>query len=234
MNGDMRGLFVTGTDTGVGKTVAAAGFAMTLRARGADVGVMKPFASGGREDALFLKEAAGVSDSLDEINPCYFEAPLAPSEAAKREGKTVDLRRAADMFRRLSERHEFMIVEGAGGLAVPVSEVLTIGDLQQLFPLPLCIVARPSLGTINHTALTVEYARSRGWEVEGIVFNGLTEEAGLAEETNPAAVEALTGARILGTLPTLPSVNVEEGRMEGLAEAFQERIDTPSYWIDWR
>ena len=234
MNGETRGLFVTGTDTGVGKTVAAAGFAMTLRARGADVGVMKPFASGGREDALFLKEAAGVSDTLDEINPCFYEAPIAPSEAAKREGAQVDLREAAEAFWKLSERHEFIIVEGAGGLAVPLTEVLTIGDLQQLFPLPLCVVARPSLGTINHTVLTIEYARSRGWDVEGVVFNGLTEEAGLAEETSPGAIEALTGARILGTLPMLSSVSVEECRLGSLAEAFQEHVETPTYWIDWR
>ena len=178
-----------------------------------------------------MKAAASVSDSLEEINPCFFADPIAPSEAARREGRSVDLRGAAEAFARLSERHEWVVVEGAGGLAVPVTDVLTIGDLQGVFPLPLCVVARLSLGTINHTVLTVEFARSRGWHVEGIVFNGWNpEEAGLAEETGPRAVEALTGARILGTLPLLPGVNVEEGRMDGLAEAFAEHIETPAHW----
>lgn len=211
------GLFITGTDTEVGKTVIAAGLAATLKAAGVDVGVMKPIASGGvnyspsrtgvggriiSEDALCLKHAAHVDDSLDLINPMCFNAPIAPSVAAKIEGRSIELKQIDDAFNQLREIHEFMIVEGVGGIAAPICGDILTADMAQRFGLPLLIVARTTLGTINHTVLTEAFARSFNLHPCGVVLNGLRREsAGLAEETNPKEITRLTRLPIIGIVP---------------------------------
>lgn len=211
------GLFITGTDTEVGKTVIAAGLAATLKAAGVDVGVMKPIASGGvysspsrtgvdrriiSEDALCLKRAAQVDDSLDLINPMYFNAPIAPSVAAEIEGRSIELEQIDDAFNQLSQIHEFMIVEGVGGIAAPICGDILAADMAQRFGFPLLIVARTTLGTINHTVLTAAFARSFNLHPCGVVLNGLQREsAGLAEETNPKEITRLTRLPIIGIVP---------------------------------
>jgi dethiobiotin synthetase len=201
-------LLVTGTDTGVGKTVVAAGLAAALRRRGIDAGVMKPFASGARrgrsEDALLLREAAGVDDPLDLINPVLFRLPLAPSVAARQEGRTVDVPRARAAFRALTRRHARGVVEGVGGLLVPIRDRWTVAHLARQWRLPLLIVARPTLGTINHTALTVLAARRFGLRVLGIVVNHAARfRIGPAERSNPAVLAAETDVPVLAEIPYL-------------------------------
>jgi len=204
------GIFITGTDTEIGKTVVAGGLAAALKAAGINVGVMKPIASGGvehkghivSEDAIFLQHAAQVDDALDLINPICLRHPLAPSMAAEIEGASIDLRQIDKAFAELCQRHEFIVVEGVGGIAVPICEEILVADMAQRFQLPLLIVARPDLGTINHTVLTVEFARSYNLEVCGIVLNASQEESkGLAEETNPKELARLTHLPILGIAP---------------------------------
>ena len=230
----MRGVFITGTDTGVGKTIVAGGLAACLRARGVCVGVMKPFATGsityrGRaasSDALYLRRAAGCRHSLDLVNPVCLKAPLAPAVAARRERRSIDLDAVRQAFERLLDEHDLVIVEGVGGIAVPITEARLVGDLRDVFELPMWIVARPSLGTINHTLLTAEFARRRGWDVRGAVFNGGDPEMhGIAEATNPGVIEAWTGVPTLGRLPRLPGVDVDAMRLDGLAEAFDAHVD---------
>ena len=204
------GIFITGTDTEIGKTVVAGGLAAALKAAGVNVGVMKPIASGGvehqgrivSEDAIFLKHVSRVDDALDLINPICLRHPLAPSVAAEIEGVSIDLRKIDAAFAQLCQRHEFIVVEGVGGIAVPICGELLVADIAQRLQLPLLIVARPNLGTINHTLLTVEFARSYGLEICGIVLNTSQEEPkGLAEETNPKELARLTHLPILGTVP---------------------------------
>lgn len=211
------GIFITGTDTEVGKTVIAAGLAAALKASGVDVGVMKPIASGGvpstsyrcgvkeriiSEDALFLKHAAQVDDELDLINPICLSAPLAPSVAAEFDGVSIELERIDNAFNQLSQNHDFMIVEGVGGIAAPICGDLLVANMAQRFLLPLLIVARPNLGTINHTVLTAAFARSFDLRPCGVVLNGLRREsAGLAEETNPNEIIRLTNLPITGIVP---------------------------------
>ena len=204
------GIFITGTDTEIGKTVVAGGLAAALKAAGVNVGVMKPIASGGiqhkgrivSEDAIFLKSAAQVDDALDLINPICLRHPLAPSVAAEIEGVSVDLRQIDDALAQLCQRHQFMVVEGVGGIAVPIRDDALVANMAQRFQLPLIVVARPNLGTINHTVLTVEFARSYNLEICGIVLNASQEESkGLAEKTNPKELERLTRLPILGTVP---------------------------------
>jgi dethiobiotin synthetase len=203
---------VTGTDTGVGKTVVTGGLAAELARRGLPVGVMKPFATGGRsvrgrlvsDDARFLKSAAGVDDPMDLINPICLKPPLAPAMAADVAKKPIDLKKFWAAYNTLCARHPALVVEGVGGLLVPLLARLTVADLAQKMRLPLVIVTRPSLGTLNHTALTVHVARSYGLRILGLVINySRADRKGLAERLNPAALELFTRVPVLGELPYL-------------------------------
>ena len=205
-----RSLLVTGTDTGVGKTLVAGGIAAALARRGVDVGVMKPFATGavrvaGRlvsDDARFLQQGSGVEDPLDLINPSCLRPPLAPSMAAKVAKTRIDLKAVESAWRTLRARHSTMIVEGVGGLLVPLVTGWTVADLARRWKLPLVIVTRPALGTLNHTKLTVLAARSYELKIAGLVINSAVQaRRGLAERLNPAALAEETGVPILGEIP---------------------------------
>ena len=228
------GIFITGTDTEIGKTVVAGGLAAALKASGINVGVMKPIASGGveckgrivSEDAIFLKHAAQVDDALDLINPICLRYPLAPSVAAEIEGVSVDLRQVDEAFAQLCQRHEFIVVEGVGGIAVPICEEMFVADMAQRFQLPLLIAARPNLGTINHTVLTVEFARFHSLELRGIVLNASQEESrGLAEETNPKELARLTRLPILGSVPFDEQLQSNIPDPDFLSQFIGEHID---------
>ena len=204
-----RGLFITGTDTGVGKTYIAAGIAATLRNRMVDVGVMKPVETGCRmregnlvpSDVMRLLRASAVSDTLDLVNPYRFAKPLAPYVAARLEDKTISISRVMRTFEVLSSRHEFMIVEGAGGIMVPLTRRETYLDLAQNMGLPALIVARPGLGTINHTLLTIAALRAKKVPIAGVVINYSRDQVvGPAEKTNPAAIEKISRVRVLASI----------------------------------
>jgi dethiobiotin synthetase len=204
-----KGIFITGTDTGVGKTYVAAGIAEQLRQDGVDVGVMKPAETGcaaraGKlvpRDAKRLIKAAGVTDSLELVNPVRMRKPLALLVAAAMEGLRIDPRDIQNAFQTLASRHEYMIVEGAGGIMVPIAPGYSFLDLAQEMGLPVLIVARPSLGTINHTLLTVKALKDRGLAIAGIVINYADDRRpGLAEKTSPAVIEEISGVKVLGTM----------------------------------
>ncbi len=192
------GLFVTGTDTEVGKTVIAGGLARVLHDAGRRVGVMKPIATGCPRqprvglvspDAEFLAHCADAPDTLSEINPIRYAQPLAPSVAARRAKRPVDHQAIRQAFDRIRRRSDYMIVEGIGGLLVPIDDKTCVADLAAELALPLVIVARAGLGTINHTLLTVEAARARDLPIAGIVLNRYQpDSATLAEETNPETI----------------------------------------------
>jgi dethiobiotin synthetase len=207
MSGPARGCFVSGTDTGVGKTVVARALVRALRARGVDVGVLKPIETGvdaaGPLDAIALREAAGVSESVDEVCPQQFALPAAPTVAAAAEGRRVDLGAVERAFARIAERHEFVVAEGAGGLLVPVADGLTMADLSARLELPLIVVARAALGTINHTLLSLEAAAARGLDVLGVVISHADGELSHADAANLGALRDALGARIVGEIPPL-------------------------------
>ncbi len=218
MKSDATGVFLTGTDTAVGKTVVAAGIAKALRARGVNVGVMKPVATGGfilrgREgrgckrtplvssDALFLLAVTGLQDPLALVNPVCLRHPLAAAVAARLERRTIRPRQILRAFERLARLHEFIVVEGVGGLMVPVCSGYFAADMARDFGLPLVIVSRPGLGTISHTALTVACARAKGLDVAGVVINyAEPTRRGLAEKTNRDAIAEFSGAPVLGEI----------------------------------
>lgn len=199
------GLFVTGTDTGVGKTVVACALAEELRARGVDVGVMKPIETGvgsqGPLDAIALAEAADVRDAMELICPIRLALPAAPSVAADAEHRDIDLAAIRAAFDALRARHECVIVEGAGGLLVPIRASFTMADLARDLGLPLIVVARGRLGTVNHTLLTLEVAAGRGLAVAGVVLSHGPIPLSSADTANLAILRELLGARLLAEIP---------------------------------
>jgi dethiobiotin synthetase len=210
----MNGFFVTGTDTDVGKTIISGGLAAVLKEKKIDVGVFKPLLSGiSREDPAsdtsLLKQLSQTSLSYEEITPFEFKEPLAPYVAGKLEGKIVEIQEVLRHWEKIKRKHEFFIIEGAGGISVPLGEHFLVSDLIKAIQLPIVIVARPNLGTVNHIFLTVHYAKSLGLTVAGIVINGISDHPDLAEKTNPKLIEELCGVPILGITPKLKEITIE-------------------------
>ncbi|HWD24583.1 MAG TPA: dethiobiotin synthase [Acidimicrobiales bacterium] len=215
----MTDCFVVGTDTGVGKTVISAGIVACLRGRGFDVGIAKPVQSGAVThdpdgDAWVLSTLSGVRDPLDSITPFAFPAPLAPLIAARLSGVDVALDDVVLALDHLRARHTALVIEGAGGLHVPVGESWTIADLVCAVRSPVVIVARASLGTVNHTVLTIEALRARGVDVVGVVLNGVRDDS---SATNASLIERIGDVRVIGELPLLDRRLTRE-RVRALAE----------------
>jgi dethiobiotin synthetase len=198
----VRGFFVTGTDTGVGKTVVTAALALALRARGVDVGVMKPLQTGDG-DAAELKRLAGLREPPEEIAPFSFAAPVAPLVAARLEGRTLELDDVAGCVRVSGEAHDFTLVEGVGGLLVPIGPGWTVADLAAEIGLPLLVVGRAGLGTVNHTLLTLAEAARRGLDVAGVVLNGYGRAPDPSEADNAELIESLAAVPVLARIPWL-------------------------------
>ncbi|OIO38983.1 MAG: dethiobiotin synthase [Candidatus Omnitrophica bacterium CG1_02_49_10] len=226
-----KGIFITATDTGVGKTVIAGAIASALKSAGADVGVMKPVATGGKvsPDALFLMRCVDCKDPMELVNPVCLEPPLSPNVAAKISGIPIELELIWSAWKELLKRHEFIVVEGIGGIKVPIKDDFFVTDMIRRMDLAAIIVSRPSLGTINHTLLTIDAARSNGIEVAGVIFNGYKEgETGIAEETNPDVIRDIAGVKILGRVPYLSKVSVDSGDVGDIMDLRGRYMDMKS------
>ncbi|PWI58870.1 dethiobiotin synthase [Sulfoacidibacillus thermotolerans] len=205
----MNGFFITATDTDVGKTLVAGGIASAFRNRGIDIGVYKPLQSGHlandeKGDAARLKRLSEIEDGIADICPYSFSEPLAPALAIARQGQAIATADLVAHAQKLANRHTYLIVEGAGGLAVPYASDGLVVDFAKELRLPLLIVARPNLGTVNHSVLTIEYARSHGLSVLGVVISGFQKETDdLSQETNAEMIANLGKVPILGVLPWL-------------------------------
>jgi dethiobiotin synthetase len=228
----VRGLFVSGTDTGVGKTFVACALARGLREAGIDLGVMKPVETGvpatGAQDALALREAAGVDDPLELVCPLRFALPAAPEAAARVEGRRASLAPIREAFEELCARHAFVLVEGAGGLLVPFDPDTTMADLARELALPVLIVARASLGTINHTRLTLEAMETRGLELLGVVVSHSTGEISPADAENLDVLRRTLGARLIGELPAIGGGAMPSAEATGLAALIDRIVATRS------
>jgi dethiobiotin synthetase len=221
----MRGLFVTGTDTAVGKTEVACALLAGARAGGLDAIGMKPAQSGvvpgEASDAERLRAACGAVEPLEAICPHSFAAPLAPAVAARAEGRTISFAALVQAARALAARHAAIVVEGAGGLLVPLTEGETYADLAVALGLPVLVVARAGLGTVNHTALTVEALRRRGLAVLAIVLNRTAAEDDPSVPHNAAEIARLTG---IAPAATLPFVRDIEARARALRSTLGAKI----------
>jgi dethiobiotin synthetase len=206
-------LLITGTDTGIGKTIVAASIAQILREQDYRVAVLKPAGSGCvhrreglvSEDAELLAHCANSRHPLDLICPQRYAEPLAPAIAAERAKQPLDWEAINRSIKIMSRDSDVMIVEGIGGLLVPMDERRTFLDAAAEMKSPTVVVARPALGTINHTLLTLGGLRSREILVAGVVINRYpTDTPGLAEETNPRAIEKWGKVPILAIVPNTP------------------------------
>lgn len=225
------GLFITGTDTEIGKTMIAGAIADWFRRHGAKVAVCKPAASGCvrrreglvSEDAEFLAHCADTPFPLDLVCPQRFLEPLTPAIAAERAGTRLDwsaIQRSLDLMSRSSD---LMIVEGVGGLMAPMDDRYTVLDIIQWLKLPAVVVARPNLGTINHTLLTVNTLRAHNVPVAGVVINRYPADTPPpAEETNPRAIERWGKVKVLCLVP--------DDKPGQLTPAIRSAVDQ----VDWR
>lgn len=203
------GIFITGTDTGAGKTFVGASLAVYLRDRGYRIGVMKPVETGCferngmliLEDAVRLKEASGCAEPIEKICPYRFSEPLAPSIAAERAGQKIDVDLLLTTYGEISAEYDITLVEGAGGLMVPLLPSYTYADFARVLKLPLLVVAANKLGVLNHLLLTLEHASCKGLRVLGYVLNRISSETSLPADTNREVLLGLTGVPCLGDFP---------------------------------
>ena len=231
-----RGMFITGTDTGVGKTLIAGAIAKVLANQDLRLGVFKPVASGCRKereglvsaDAEFLAFCANCDYPLSVVNPVTFRTPAAPAACEPVENKTVDFEHIVNTYKYICDNTDIVIVEGIGGIRVPISDGVDVLDMAAAFQLPIIIVARPDLGTINHTLLTVDAVRSAGLPLAGVVINGYDiDTCDTAVETAPDIIAEYGQVDILSIVPFDEESNVEKGL---LGQAVTDIIDQ----TDWQ
>jgi dethiobiotin synthetase len=189
--------FITGTDTGVGKTFVTALLARALRGAGLDTIALKPICSGDRGDAETLRAACDGELGIDEVNPLWFKMPVAPFLAARHENRTISIPALQEWFRKVSAGRESVLVEGAGGWLVPVADRALVADLAVALKLPVIVVVADRLGCVNHALLTVESVRARGLECCGIILNSLSHESPGTDLGNRALLEEFTDVPVL-------------------------------------
>lgn len=207
-----KGIFITGTDTGIGKTYVATQLAKVLRESGMNVGAMKPIETGCRiqngvlypSDGWALKKAVSVDDPINLIVPIRLRKPLAPLAAAESERKKIDLKKIDQAYRKLRKKHNFLIVEGAGGALVPIRENFSMLDLAKRLRLPVVLVIGNRLGAINHALLTMEAIQRRNTPCLGWILNDFQSPA-FSGKTNKKVLKKLLSFPCLGTLAFNPS-----------------------------
>ncbi|MFC1588025.1 dethiobiotin synthase [Planctomycetota bacterium] len=206
-------LFIIGTDTGVGKTFVTAAVAARLRELGENVGVCKPFGTGAVlengslvcEDTVLLKAASGVDLPYEAITPVVYKTPLAPNWAARIENRPVDVAQGARAVNDLKELYQPFLVEGIGGLMVPLTDDILVLDFIAEFKAPVLLVARLDLGTLNHTLLTLHALKSKKIPVAGIILNGAEEtQSATAASTNMDNLGIIQDAPVFGMIPHKP------------------------------
>ncbi|MDP8247230.1 MAG: dethiobiotin synthase [Candidatus Tritonobacter lacicola] len=231
----MRGIFITGTDTGVGKTVVSAALLLALRGKSIDAGYMKPVATGcvvkdGRlvsPDVQFIREVCDIEDDDGLVSPVVFAPPVDPLTASAMAGRSIEMRVLEDAYEELSGRHGFLVVEGIGGIAVPLGPGFDVCDLISALDLPALVVIRPSLGTINHTILTVDYAMRRGVDVLALVVNSASpgRAAGPAGRTGPELIERKLGIPVIAWLDYAPDFERDpDGSLLRLGPGLADRV----------
>jgi len=208
-----KGIFITGTDTGVGKTLVSAVILSALHQAGIDAVPMKPVQTGCKSkkgrliapDLAFVLQLTGIKTAASEQHlmcPYRFKPACSPHLAASMAGKRISFSNVRKCFRKLASRHSMVIVEGAGGVLVPLNGKKTMLDLMKMLDLPVILVARPGLGTINHTLLSINKLRGAGLEVKGVIFNETQPgRPGFIEKDNVKTIAQLGKVRILGYIP---------------------------------
>lgn len=227
----MKAYFITGTDTGVGKTSITAGLAGSMRKIGVDVGVMKPIATGYPNKAGFkssdvakLVEAASIEDPENLINPVFLSLPTSPYDATKLLELSVDMPLIFEQFKKLLSLHEILLVEGIGGIMTPITKNFFVADMIKGMGIETIIVTRATIGTLNHTVMTCKMCKYYGINIRGLVINNFDVKGTPAEKNAPSTLYELTDIPILGAIPFIKDLNA----VEKLIEHVEKNIDVKS------
>jgi len=227
----VKAYFITGTDTGVGKTSIMAGLAGSMRKLGVDVGVMKPIATGNpsktgfkSSDVAKLVEIAGIKDPENLVNPVFFSLPTSPYDATKFLELSVDMSLIFDQFKKLLSLHEILLVEGIGGIMTPITQNFFVADMIKGMGIETIIVTRATIGTLNHTVMTCNMCKDYGIKIRGLVINNFDEKGTPAEKNAPATLYEITNIPILGTVPFIKDLN----NLEKIIEHVEKNIDVKS------
>ena len=222
----MKPLFVTATDTDIGKTYVCAGLAYALKKSGIDVGIMKPFACGVKQkigfssnDLTILTNAAMVDDAEDIINPFFFPIPASPYTAAKNLGVKIDVEHVMECFRKLDEIHDIMLVEGIGGIMTPILKDYAIIDLIKDLMANTIIVTSSKIGTVNHTVLTCNMCKNMNIPIKGLIINNF-DSTGYPIPELERDLSALTDLPVLCSLP-----HVKKFNLSNYSALIQEKMD---------
>ena len=225
----MKSLFITGTDTDVGKTYVTAGLAVTLRKMKVDVGIMKPFAAGKAqkkgyksEDVEILSKAAQVCEPESLVNPQFFAMAASPYTASKSLNVKVKKATVLSSFKKLSKLHQMTLVEGMGGIMTPILKNYYITDLIKEMKLPAVIVTRTKVGTVNHTIMTVKMCQKYKIPIKGIIINNFDSD-GYSVKSLKRDLQNLAGVPILGAIPY-----IEDLSDDSLYKTFKKNIDMKS------
>jgi dethiobiotin synthetase len=221
----LKSIFITGTDTDIGKTYITAGLAVTLRKMGVDIGVMKPFAAGNAqkngfksEDVEILSKAAQVNDSENLVNPQFFPIPASPYTAWKKLKIKPKIPTILKSFKKLSNLHEMLLIEGMGGVMTPILKDYYITNLIKEMKIPTIIVTRSKVGTVNHTIMTVKFCEKFKIPIKGIIINNF--DKGYPVKQLKKDLEGLTGVKVLGSIPFLKNLSDTS-----LYRTFKKNID---------
>lgn len=228
----MKTYFITGTDTGVGKTAITAGLAGSMRKMGINVGVMKPIASGYPQktgykssDVAILSVAAGLQEPEDLINPVFLPIPTSPYDATKLLSVPIDMPMILTKFKKLLSMHDVLLVEGIGGIMTPITKNFFVADMIKAMAVETIIVTRATLGTLNHTIMTCKICKDYDIKVSGLVINNFDEKGTAAEKNAPTTLYELTGINILGMIPFIKDFN----QIDKMVEMVGKKIDLKSF-----
>ena len=219
---------MTGTDTGVGKTEITAALAACLKKRKIDVGVMKPIASGTPQKTGFkssdvskLYDASCVKDSEETVNPVFLPLPTSPYDATKILNLPVNMQKVIEKFHELLKRHQMLLVEGIGGIMTPITKNFFVADMIKTMGLKTIIVTRATLGTLNHTVMTVKMCQQYKIPVKGIIINYFDENGTPSERNSPHTIYELTEIPIIGMVPFVKDYN----RLDIMVDVLDKVID---------
>ena len=222
----MKSLFITGTDTDVGKTYVTAGLSVTLREMGIDIGVMKPFAAGTAqksgfksEDIEILSNAAQVNDPENLVNPQFFPIPASPYTAWKTLKIKPKINLVLSNFKKLSKLHSAILVEGMGGIMTPILKNYFVTDLIKAMKIPTILVTRTKVGTVNHTIMTVKMCEKYKIPIKGIIINNFDSDGYKIKEL-VRDLKSITGVPILGSIPFIDDLSDSS-----LYRIFKKNID---------
>ncbi|HET6458434.1 MAG TPA: dethiobiotin synthase [Nitrosopumilaceae archaeon] len=217
----MKAYFITGTDTGVGKTSIMVGLAGSMRKLGMDVGIMKPIATGypkrtgfRSSDVTKLVEATSIKDPENLINPVFLPLPTSPYDATKLLELSVDMPLIFDQFKKLLSIHEILLVEGIGGIMTPITKNFFVADMIKGMGIETIIVTRATIGTLNHTVMTCKMCKDYGIKIRGLIINNFDEKGTPAEKNSSSTLYEITNIPILGTVPFIKDLNNAEKLIE--------------------